>query len=94
LGDHWYAARVKSGEHVKPSEMPLLSRNDFDEPSVFTPENLLREAKRQKQLPSLDVPNVCILDPDGDLVRQLTRSGKTEKAEAIFPNLQPFNLMS
>jgi hypothetical protein len=30
---------------------------------------LLREARRQKGLPSAAVPEVCILDPDGDIVR-------------------------
>lgn len=34
---------------------------------MFTPKNLLGEVKRQKQLPSLDVPEVCVLDPDGEV---------------------------
>ncbi len=44
-------------------------------PSVFTPEGLLREARRQKAIPPGDVPDVCLLDPDGDLSRHLVRSG-------------------
>ncbi len=44
---------------------------NFDEPSVFTAEALLREARRQKQLPDVPVPAVCILDPDGDIARIL-----------------------
>jgi uridine phosphorylase len=44
-------------------------------PSVFAPAVLLREARRQKGLDTLDVPSVCILDPDGDLVRHLRRAG-------------------
>jgi hypothetical protein len=34
---------------------PLLAGNAYTEPSVFQPENLLREARRQKQLP--DIPS-------------------------------------
>jgi uridine phosphorylase len=37
---------------------------------------LLREARRQKGLAALDVPPVCILDPDGDIVRRLRQDGR------------------
>ena len=49
----------------------------FAAPSVFEPENLLREARRQKNLPGLAVPEICLLDPDGDIVRALARSGRS-----------------
>lgn len=49
--------------------VPLLARADFNEPSLFRPDNMLREAGRQKGLPSCACPTVCILDPDGDIVR-------------------------
>jgi uridine phosphorylase len=55
---------------------PILADKQPDEPSAFTPENLLREARRQKGLPTAAVPAVCVLDPDGDLVRDLVRSGR------------------
>ncbi len=51
---------------------------DWFAPSVFRPENLLREARRQKSIPDLPVPEVCLLDPDGDVVRGLRRSGRAE----------------
>ncbi len=56
-------------------------KNDkfYREPPVFKPENLLREARRQKNLIECPVPKVCLLDPDGDLVRYLKRKKKTEK---------------
>ncbi len=38
---------------------------------MLRPENLLREARRQKALPMIPVPKICALDPDGDLVRYL-----------------------
>ena len=47
---------------------PLLDRADFDEPSAFRPEALLREARRQKNIVEARVPPVLVLDPDGDLV--------------------------
>ena len=47
---------------------PLIARNDHVAPSVFRPENMLREARRQKGLPPGSVPEVCLLDPDGDVV--------------------------
>jgi uridine phosphorylase len=50
---------------------PILAHKHYDAPSVFTPENLLREARRQKALPPGQVPAVCVLDPDGDLVDYL-----------------------
>ena len=56
-------------------EAPILARKHRDEPSVFTPEGLLREARRQKGLPPASVPQICILDPDGDIVRRLIRDG-------------------
>ena len=48
------------------------------EPSVFTPENLLREARRQKSIPEGTIPKVCILDPDGDIVQNLVANGRAQ----------------
>jgi uridine phosphorylase len=61
---------------------PLLTGKDYAEPSVFAPENLLREARRQKKLPTADVPEICVLDPDGDIVRRLADSGRSRRATA------------
>jgi uridine phosphorylase len=55
---------------------------DNAEPSVFRPEHLLREARRQRGLPDRDVPRLCVLDPDGDLVRYLRRSGRGRPSQA------------
>lgn len=54
---------------------PLFENKDPAAPSVFEPAALLREARRQKGLATEDVPPVCILDPDGDLVRGLRNAG-------------------
>lgn len=50
---------------------PIVSTKAYDEPSVFVPENLLREARRQMSVPDGNVPPVCVLDPDGDILRSL-----------------------
>jgi len=54
---------------------PILDNKHTSMPSVFAPTALLREARRQKGLNTMAVPPVCILDPDGDLVRELRRTG-------------------
>ena len=36
---------------------PILDHKHHAEPPVFHPENLLREARRQRRLPNLPVPN-------------------------------------
>ncbi len=56
----------------------MLYRNDFMEPAIFTPENLLREARRQKKLSEGNVPEICILDPDGDIVKYLLKTNQAE----------------
>jgi uridine phosphorylase len=61
-----------------PPAAPILDGKHVDAPSVFVPEALLREARRQKNLPDVGVPEVCILDPDGDIVRRLRKSGEAK----------------
>lgn len=50
---------------------PILQNKHYTEPSVFTAENMLREARRQKAIAEGAVPLVCVLDPDGDIVQYL-----------------------
>jgi len=58
---------------------PLLTNKYYAEVSTFTPESLLREARRQKGAAVESVPPVCLLDPDGDVVRRLVAEGKARK---------------
>ena len=58
---------------------PILKDKNHGEPSAFTPESLLREARRQKGLSIANVPAVCVLDPDGDIVRELQRAGRARR---------------
>jgi uridine phosphorylase len=62
--------------------MPLVENKDAGAPSVFSPKALLREARRQKGLPDVDVPALCFLDPDGDIVRRLTADGRATRFDA------------
>lgn len=65
---------------VKKENMPpILSQKHYGAVSAFKPENLLREARRQKQLPDAAVPEICILDPDGDMVRHLRAIGSANR---------------
>jgi uridine phosphorylase len=61
---------------------PILAAKDYAAASVFEPANLLREARRQKGLPPADVPAVCVLDPDGDILRALRRDGRATLSPA------------
>lgn len=61
---------------------PILAEKHYDAPSAFTPENLLREARRQKALAEGTVPAICLLDPDGDLVDRLKAEGRATRDPA------------
>src|SRR5689334_20039118 len=61
---------------------PILAHKQYGAPSIFTPENLLREARRQKGLPVESVPAICVLDPDGDLVDHLQAAGRARPRPA------------
>ena len=58
---------------------PILRDKHHYAPSAFTPESLLREARRQKNVPHAPVPEVCLLDPDGDILRYLRATGRTQR---------------
>jgi uridine phosphorylase len=55
---------------------PLFAPRDYEAPSLFTPQSLLREARRQKGLAEDCVPAICVFDPDGDLVDFLHATGR------------------
>jgi uridine phosphorylase len=59
--------------------VPLFAPRDYKAPSLFTPQNLLREARRQKGLAEGRVPQICVFDPDGDLVDFLQATGRTRR---------------
>jgi uridine phosphorylase len=61
---------------MKEPRAPILSDKHYGSASVFLPENMLREARRQKGLAAASVPAVCVLDPDGDIVRRTRAAGR------------------
>jgi len=61
---------------------PILDNKAPKASSVFDPKALLREARRQKELGRAEpVPDICVLDPDGDIVRRLERDGQAQRAK-------------
>ena len=65
---------------TKEQNSPIFTKKQHAAASVFKPENLLREARRQRNLPDESVPAVCVLDPDGDIVRSLCAAGTARRA--------------
>ena len=57
---------------------PIIAHKDHLSASIFTPENMLREARRQKSIPEGTLPKTCILDPDGDIVQNLLANGQAQ----------------
>lgn len=57
-------ASVLAGERTSDESrtLPILRGKDYSAPSVFRPEALLREARRQKNQFTLSVPDICVLD--------------------------------
>jgi hypothetical protein len=79
MGDRPERQRIMAMENPMPNARGgnhWSERGDHDEPSLFQPAGLLREARRQRSLDAGTIPAVCLLDPDGDVVRYLRRSGR------------------
>ena len=55
---------------------PILDHADQDAPSLFTADAMLTMARQARRLPTGVVPEVCVLDPDGDLERHLLAAGR------------------
>ena len=64
------------------SSPPILHHKRHRAPSVFAPAALIREARRQKGLAIADAPAICVLDPDGDILRHLQRTGQARRFDA------------
>jgi uridine phosphorylase len=59
-------------------EFPLL-RHRLDAESAFTPQALIEAVRAEKGMTSVTVPEVCILEFDGDLTDQLLQSSAVEQ---------------
>lgn len=58
---------------------PILRGKEHQAPSVFTAEALLREARRRKDIASGAVPEICVLNPDGNIVRYLLATDRAHR---------------
>src|SRR5487761_1678005 len=72
--------RAMPHKQIVASVAPIVSDKHLEDASVFEPENLLREARRQRNLPEGRVPQVCLLDPDGDIVRALLKDDLAQRS--------------
>ena len=70
-----HATQAADFRQVAVDTPPILLPKAHDEESVFQVENLLREGRRQRRRTDRPVPAVCLLDPDGDVVRHLRSVG-------------------
>jgi uridine phosphorylase len=61
---------------------PILRDKHYGARSLFEPEALLREARRQKGLSESPVPALCLLDPDGDIISHLRRIGAARQSRS------------
>lgn len=56
--------------------VPILDRDAPTAPSLFTAKSMLALARSRKGLSACRAPEVCVLDPDGDLERHLQARGE------------------
>ena len=61
-------------------ECPLLE-HELDSPSKFTPDDLVSAVRAARGLPDVAIPEICVLDFDGDLADWLLRQGSATDCE-------------
>jgi len=61
-------------------DLPLLN-HALGAPSVFTPESLIEAVRRERSLPADPVPEVCVLEFDGDLTDWLVSTGRSQRCQ-------------
>ncbi len=59
-------------------DLPLL-KHALGAPSVFTPESLIAAVREERRLPPDPVPEVCVLEFDGDLTDWLVATGRAQR---------------
>lgn len=60
---------------------PILEQDAPNAPSLFTAKSMLGLARERKGLSACWAPEVCVLDPDGDLERHLHARGELREDE-------------
>lgn len=69
------------GGDAPAESIPLLD-HALDEPTIFTPEELIEAVRRQRGLKAAAVPDVCVLEFDGDLTDELVARNEVQRHEA------------
>src|ERR1700741_4881212 len=62
-------------------KLPLLNHR-HDEQSAFTPQSLMTSVRRARSVPDGDVPQICILEFDGDITDWLIEHGLARKVSS------------
>ena len=62
------------------TKLPLLD-HPHNAPTVFRPEDLVQAVREQRRLLSAKLPDVCVLDFDGDLTDALVKTGEVRPCE-------------
>lgn len=65
-----------STKRLPPSEHIPLLEHALDDPSAFRPEDLVASVREQRGVEPLKLPDVCVLDFDGDLTDALVETGE------------------
>jgi uridine phosphorylase len=63
---------------IEEKRLPLF-QHSLDSPSAFTPESLLEAVRAERNLPQDPVPEVCVLEFDGDLTDWLVATGHAKR---------------
>jgi hypothetical protein len=70
---------VKSARYPPP--LPLLD-HPLQEPTAFRPEDLVQAVRDQRKLQASDMPEVCVLDFDGDLTDALVTRNEISRCDS------------
>jgi len=71
-----YKADRKMKKNVtKDGALSHFENKHYSRPSVFSPKTCCARRDVKNQSAVGNIPEICLLDPDGDLFRQLKRSG-------------------
>ncbi len=68
-------------DHRSKDDLPLLNHH-LDAPSVFTPENLIDAVQSTRNIQQINLPDVCILEFDGDLTDKLKQQEKLQYCDS------------
>ncbi|MEW6237568.1 MAG: nucleoside phosphorylase [Candidatus Omnitrophota bacterium] len=63
------------------AEIPLMNHS-LNAPPVFSPENLIEAVKAKRNIQEIRIPDICILEFDGDLTEKLRRQDELTECKS------------